>query len=125
MKSITHLALFAVGPALISSAFANTPERTATLGGKYTVAMYGGELGLNANLSHRSETQIFELPSMLDYGGYTLFNAGATWYSRTTCADEGNSNIWTIQNQFETQRKLGQRTMSLDMEKHMTRRQFP
>ncbi len=61
--------------------FANTPELTATLGGKYTVAMYGGELVLNANLSHRSETQIFELPSMLDYGGYTLFNAGATWYS--------------------------------------------
>lgn len=61
--------------------FANTPELTATLGGKYTVALYGGELVLNANLSHRSETQIFELPSMLDYGGYTLFNAGATWYS--------------------------------------------
>jgi iron complex outermembrane receptor protein len=61
--------------------FANTPELTATLGGKYTVALYGGELVLNANLSHRSETQIFELPSMLDFGGYTLFNAGATWYS--------------------------------------------
>jgi len=30
MKSITHLALFAVGPALVSSAFANTPEGWST-----------------------------------------------------------------------------------------------
>ena len=60
--------------------FANTPELTGTLGSKYTMGLLGGELVLNANLYHRSETQIFELPSMLDFGGYTLFNAGATWY---------------------------------------------
>jgi len=61
--------------------FANTPELTATLGTKYTVGLAGGELVLNANLAHRSETQIFELPSVLDSGGYTLLNAGATWYA--------------------------------------------
>ncbi len=60
--------------------FANTPELTGTLGTKYTKALLGGELVFNANLYHRSETQIFELPSVLDFGGYTLFNAGATWY---------------------------------------------
>ena len=61
--------------------FANTPKLTGTFGGKYVMAMAGGELVLNAALSHRSETQIFELPSMLDFGSYTLFNAGATWYA--------------------------------------------
>jgi iron complex outermembrane receptor protein len=60
--------------------FANTPELTGTLGTKYTTTLLGGELVFNANLYHRSETQIFELPSVLDFGGYTLFNAGATWY---------------------------------------------
>lgn len=61
--------------------FANTPKLTATLGSKYTMALAGGELVLTASMAHRSETQIFELPSMLDYGSYTLFNAGATWYA--------------------------------------------
>lgn len=54
--------------------FANTLELTAALGTKYTVSMLGGELVFNANLAHRSETQIFELPSVLDSGGYTLIN---------------------------------------------------
>lgn len=61
--------------------FANTPKLTATLGAKYSMAFADGELVWLANLSHRSATQIFEVPSMLDFGGYTLLNAGATWYS--------------------------------------------
>ncbi len=61
--------------------FANTPKLTGTVGGKYVMAVGGGELVLNAAMSHRSDTQIFELPSMLDFGSYTLFNAGATWYA--------------------------------------------
>ena len=61
--------------------FANTPKLTGTFGGKYVMEVAGGELVLNAAMSHRSETQIFELPSMLDFGSYTLFNAGATWYA--------------------------------------------
>ena len=62
-------------------AFANTPELTATLAGKYSIATDVGEFVITANMAHRSETQIFETPSMLDYGGYTLFNAGVNWYS--------------------------------------------
>ena len=62
-------------------AFANTPELTATLAGKYSIATDIGEFVLTANMAHRSETQIFEVPSMLDYGGYTVFNAGVNWYS--------------------------------------------
>lgn len=61
--------------------FANTPKLTATLGAKYTMALSSGELVWTANASHRSSTQIFEVPSMLDFGGYTLLNAGVTWYS--------------------------------------------
>ncbi|RVU41856.1 TonB-dependent receptor [Rheinheimera riviphila] len=61
--------------------FANTPKLTGTFGGKYVMEVGGGELVLNAAMSHRSDTQIFELPSMLDFGSYTLFNAGATWYA--------------------------------------------
>ncbi|HEY9043740.1 MAG TPA: TonB-dependent receptor, partial [Rheinheimera sp.] len=62
-------------------AFANTPELTATLAGKYSIATDVGEFVITANMAHRSETQIFETPSLLDYGGYTLFNAGVNWYS--------------------------------------------
>lgn len=61
--------------------FANTPKLTGTFGGKYVMSVGGGELVLNAAMAHRSETQIFELPSRLDFGSYTLFNAGATWYA--------------------------------------------
>lgn len=68
--------------------FANTPELTATLGSKYSMALAGGELVLTASMAYRSETQIFELPSLLDSGGYTLFNAGATWY-----APDGNWDV--------------------------------
>ncbi|SEH57750.1 iron complex outermembrane recepter protein [Rheinheimera pacifica] len=62
-------------------AFANTPELTATLAGKYSIATEIGEFVITANMAHRSETQIFEVPSVLDYGGYTVFNAGVNWYS--------------------------------------------
>ncbi|MEH8021560.1 TonB-dependent receptor [Rheinheimera metallidurans] len=62
-------------------AFANTPELTATLAGKYSIATEIGEFVITANMAHRSETQIFEVPSVLDYGGYSVFNAGVNWYS--------------------------------------------
>lgn len=62
-------------------AFANTPDLTATLAGKYSIATEVGEFVFAASLAHRSATQIFEVPSVLDYGGYTVFNAGVNWYS--------------------------------------------
>ena len=61
--------------------FANTPDLTATLAGTYSMATSFGEVVLTANMAHRGATQIFEIPSLLDFGGYTVFNAGATWYS--------------------------------------------
>ncbi|MDX3775074.1 TonB-dependent receptor [Chromatiaceae bacterium AAb-1] len=64
-----------------SWSFANTPDLTATLAGRYAIATDLGEFVLTANLAYRGATQIFEIPSVLDYGGYTLFNAGITWYS--------------------------------------------
>ncbi|GGW70262.1 TonB-dependent receptor [Alishewanella tabrizica] len=61
--------------------FANTPDLTATLAGTYSIATSFGEVVMTANMAHRGSTQIFEIPSLLDFGGYTVFNAGATWYS--------------------------------------------
>jgi iron complex outermembrane receptor protein len=62
--------------------FANTPELTATLASRYTVVTDFGDLVFNANVAYRGATQIFEVPSVLDYGGYTLINAGVNWYSK-------------------------------------------
>lgn len=61
--------------------FANTPKLTATVAARYTVTTSFGDIVINANAAHRDDTQIFELPSALDEDGYTLVNAGATWYS--------------------------------------------
>lgn len=61
--------------------FANTPDLTATLAATYSIAISSGELVFTGNMAHRGATQIFEIPSLLDYGSYTLFNAGVTWYS--------------------------------------------
>ncbi|MDP5034921.1 MAG: TonB-dependent receptor [Alishewanella sp.] len=68
--------------------FANTPELTATLASRYTVETDFGSLVFNANLAYRGATQIFEVPSVLDYGGYTLINAGVNWYS--------NDGFWDV-----------------------------
>lgn len=62
--------------------FANTPELTATLAGRYTLATEVGDFVFGANLAYRGATQIFEVPSVLDYGGYTLINVGVNWYSQ-------------------------------------------
>lgn len=62
--------------------FANTPELTATLASRYTLVTDFGDFVFNANLAYRGATQIFEVPSVLDYGGYTLINAGVNWYSQ-------------------------------------------
>jgi iron complex outermembrane receptor protein len=68
--------------------FANTPELTATLASRYTLETGVGDFIFNANVAYRGETQIFEVPSVLDYGGYTLINVGVNWYS-----DDGNWDV--------------------------------
>ncbi len=60
--------------------FANTPDLTGNLTAQYNMAAFGGDLVLTGGVSYRSETQIFEVPSMLDTGSVTLFNAGINWY---------------------------------------------
>lgn len=62
--------------------FANTPELTATLATRYTFVTDFGDIVFSGNLAYRGATQIFEVPSVLDYGGYTLINAGVNWYSQ-------------------------------------------
>jgi iron complex outermembrane receptor protein len=68
--------------------FANTPELTATLASRYTLETNMGDFVFNGNVSYRGATQIFEVPSVLDYGGYSLINVGVNWYS-----DNGNWDV--------------------------------
>jgi len=59
---------------------ANTPELTANLGANYTIAADMGDFVFTASASYRSETQIFETPSLIDEDAYTLVNVGITYY---------------------------------------------
>lgn len=59
---------------------ANTPELTANLGANHTIASDIGDFIFTANASYRSETQIFETPSLIDEDAYTIVNVGVTYY---------------------------------------------
>lgn len=61
--------------------FANTPELVANLGFNQSLENEYGQWVWSGNMAYRSETQIFEVPSMLDMGGYSLFNTSLMWYS--------------------------------------------
>ena len=61
--------------------FANTPEMTISAGFDYGFSTDWGDFVWNGTLAHRDSTQIFEVPSPLDFGAYTLFNMGLTFYS--------------------------------------------
>jgi len=71
-------------------AFANTPEKTASIKLMYQKTIGSlGEISLSAGASYRSETQIFpQVESLIDENNYTLWDASAVWYS----ADEH----WTV-----------------------------
>ncbi|HLV48540.1 MAG TPA: TonB-dependent receptor [Aliidiomarina sp.] len=65
--------------------FANTPETSANIGFMYEVPnLMGGDLVWSGNVAYRSETQIFEVPSMLDMGAYSLANTSLMWYSQSS-----------------------------------------
>ncbi|WP_417659846.1 TonB-dependent receptor [Pseudidiomarina sp.] len=68
--------------------FANTPEWSANVGFSQSFDTSIGQLVWNGNLAYRSETQIFEVPSMLDMGGYSLANTSLNWLS-----DDGKWNV--------------------------------
>jgi len=59
---------------------ANTPELTANLGANYTIVADIGDFVFTASASYRSDTQIFETPSLIDEDAYTLVNVGITYY---------------------------------------------
>jgi len=58
----------------------NTPEWSVNLGADYTFTSSVGDFVLNGNLAYRSETNIFEIPSELDMGSYSLLNLSLNWF---------------------------------------------
>ena len=61
--------------------FANTPKWSANVGFVQEFRdVAGGDLVWSGNMAYRSETQIFEVPSMLDMGAYTIANTSLMWY---------------------------------------------
>ncbi|KUJ83779.1 TonB-dependent receptor [Microbulbifer flavimaris] len=60
----------------------NTPDTTAMFQLNYSVPMNSGaEIVINPTVSYRADTQIFEVPSILDQEAYTLVDMTATFYS--------------------------------------------
>ncbi|MBB5210544.1 TonB-dependent receptor [Microbulbifer hydrolyticus] len=58
-----------------------TPESTVNFGLTYDTSAFGGELMLNANASYRGEVHMYEIETLLDQEGYTLFDINAVWVS--------------------------------------------
>lgn len=82
--------------------FANTPKWSANLGFTQQFRSAWGDLVWSGNLAYRSATQIFEVPSMLDMGGYSLANTSLVWYS-----DDGHWNAGLhIKNLFDKEHRL-------------------
>ncbi|MGX5915059.1 TonB-dependent receptor [Aliidiomarina sp. Khilg15.8] len=61
--------------------FANTPEWSANLGFTQDFRTRWGDVVWSGNWAYRSDTQIFEVPSMLDMDAYSLVNTSVVWYS--------------------------------------------
>lgn len=69
-----------------TATFQNTPERTANIGFEYSVPLrlfgHDGSLSFLPRAAYRSRTNQFEVEStLLDQGGYTLFDASLVWNS--------------------------------------------
>ena len=58
----------------------NTPELSANLNATYNMETSIGDISFTGNLAHRSETNIFEVPSVLDMGSYNIVNFSVNWY---------------------------------------------
>ncbi|MCC5879200.1 MAG: TonB-dependent receptor [Idiomarina sp.] len=82
--------------------FANTPELSANLGFAKEFRTQWGDMVWSGNLAYRSETQIFEVPSMLDMDAYSLANTSVVWYS-----NDGRWNAGLhIKNLFDKEHRL-------------------
>lgn len=59
--------------------FANTPDTSVNLALNYSDTVFDDwSMTVTGNVAYRAETQIFEVPSQLDEGSYSIFNAGVT-----------------------------------------------
>lgn len=82
--------------------FANTPEWSANLGFTQDFRTRWGDVVWSGNLAYRSDTQIFEVPSMLDMDAYSLVNTSVVWYS-----DDGRWNAGLhVKNLFDEEYRL-------------------
>ncbi|RUO31189.1 TonB-dependent receptor [Aliidiomarina soli] len=82
--------------------FANTPEWSANLGITHEFPSQYGDFVWSGNLAYRSDTQIFEVPSLLDMDAYTLANTSVVWYS-----NDGRWNAGLhIKNLFDKEYRL-------------------
>lgn len=60
----------------------NTPDWTGNLSLAYDQEFGdSGRLHANVGVSYRGAKQVFETPSVLDFGGYSLWDASVTWTS--------------------------------------------
>lgn len=82
--------------------FANTPEWSANFGFTQDFRTRWGDLVWSGNWAYRSDTQIFEVPSMLDMDAYSLVNTSLVWYS-----DDGRWNAGLhVKNLFDKEHRL-------------------
>lgn len=82
--------------------FANTPEWSTNVGFSQSFRTQWGDVVWSGNVAYRSETQIFEVPSMLDMSGYSLANTSLVWYS-----DDGRWNAGLhVKNLFDKEYRL-------------------
>lgn len=82
--------------------FANTPDWSANIGFNQSFRTQWGDLVWSGNVAYRSETQIFEVPSMLDMDSYSLANTSLVWYS-----DDGRWNAGLhVKNLFDKEYRL-------------------
>ncbi len=64
-----------------SKNFQNTPDTSSSFTLNYSVDIGPGELNINGAAAYTSGIQQFEIPTILDQPGYTLFNLSVTWTS--------------------------------------------
>ena len=72
----------------------NTPEFSSNVSVTYNTMIGAWGMTVAGNWSYRASTQIFEVPSPLDMGSYSIFNLGATFTSpdeRWTLAVHGKN----------------------------------
>lgn len=82
--------------------FANTPKVSANIGFTAEFEAFGGSLVWTGNTAYRDDTQIFEVPSLLDEDAYAISNTSLMWY-----AANSNWNVGLhVKNLFDEEYRL-------------------